>query len=78
MDDLNYTAYNESKKEYEKFRYANSKRARYNKLKIGDFYKGGIIYKLGNNYKVKIIATSTSSQEKHIMKVENVQRFIIK
>lgn len=64
VDDLTSSYYDNSKKEYEKVRYTNTKRARYNKLKVGDFYEGGIIYKLGYNYKVKILATSTSSQKK--------------
>tara|TARA_Y100000766_G_scaffold78468_1_gene66707 strand:- start:354 stop:2279 length:1926 start_codon:yes stop_codon:yes gene_type:complete len=63
-DFVNVEFYEKSKEEYERIRYANSKRGRYNRLRVGQYYKGGIIYNLSYNYKVKIIATTTSSQQK--------------
>ena len=66
-DFVNIHIYEKSKEEYEKaerLRYANSKRGRYNRLSVGQYYKGGIIYNLSYNYKVSIIATTTSSQTK--------------
>ena len=66
-DFVNVEFYEKSKEEYEKaerLRYANSKRGRYNRLRVGQYYKGGIIYNLSYNYKVSIIATTTSSQSK--------------
>ena len=66
-DFVNIKYYEKSKEEYEKaerLRYANSKRGRYNRLRVGQYYKGGIIYNLSYNYKVSILATTTSSQTK--------------
>ena len=66
ISDLNSDYYNKSKEEYEKDRrqrYVSSKRARYNKLKIGQYYKGGVIYDLTSNYKVKILALTTTSKK---------------
>ena len=66
ISDLNSDYYNKSKEEYEKDRrqrYTSSKKARYNKLKIGQYYKGGVIFDLTSNYKVKILALTTTSRK---------------
>ena len=68
--DLNSVYYNKAKEEYDKEQdkikresWSYKKRARYNKLKIGQYYKGGIIFDLPSNYKVKILATTTTSKK---------------
>jgi len=68
--DLNSSYYNKAKEEYDKVQdkikresWSYKKRARYNKLKLGQYYKGGIIFDLPTNYKVKILATTTTSRK---------------
>ena len=68
--DLISSYYNKAKEEYDKEQdkirresWSYKKRARYNKLKLGQYYKGGIIFDLPSNYKVKILATTTTSKK---------------